>query len=54
VGSFKLIQAVHLQAEVELATWYADMATWTSQFGNVDFKNLAKWSWQTGKVHWEI
>jgi hypothetical protein len=48
VGSFKLIQAVHLQGgEVELATW-------TSLFGNVDFKNLAKCSWQTRKVHWEI
>jgi hypothetical protein len=28
--------------------------TWTSLFGNVDLKALAKWSWQTGKVHWEI
>lgn len=35
VGSFKLIQAVHLQGEVELATWI-------SLFGNVYFKNLAQ------------
>jgi hypothetical protein len=30
---------------------YVELATCTSQFGNVNFLDLAKWTWETGEVN---